>query len=74
MCGRRVIDKSFFDRPTVHETSEPEPLRPVLARVSDDSHRARPRPDENTFQSPSRRAVVSFDMTARRRNGEKWLN
>jgi hypothetical protein len=57
----QAIRAILFDRPTVRE---PEPLRPVLARVSDDSHRARPRPDENTFQSPSRRAVVNFDQPA----------
>src|SRR5215475_13908025 len=31
---------SDLDRPTVHQTSEPGPLRPVLASISDDSHRA----------------------------------
>src|SRR5262249_50425540 len=29
-----------LDRPPVHETREPEPLRAVLARISDDGHRA----------------------------------
>src|SRR5262245_3637751 len=31
---------SDLDRPTVHQTSEPEPLRAVLTRISDDRHRA----------------------------------
>src|SRR5262245_64908157 len=31
---------SDLDRPTVHQTSEPGPLRAVLARISDDSHGA----------------------------------
>jgi hypothetical protein len=31
---------SDLDRPTGHQMSEPEPLRPVLARISDDGHRA----------------------------------
>src|SRR5215471_20093213 len=31
---------SDLDRPTLHQTSEPQPLRAVLARISDDSHGA----------------------------------
>jgi hypothetical protein len=29
-----------LDRPTIHQARQPEPLRAVLARISDDSHGA----------------------------------
>ena len=37
---RAILNGSNLDRPTGHQTSEPGPLRAVLARISDDGHRA----------------------------------
>ena len=32
-------NRSDFDRPTIHQAHQPEPLRAVLARIADDGHR-----------------------------------
>jgi hypothetical protein len=36
LVGQR--DSGDLDRPAIHDTREPEPLRTVLPRVSDHSH------------------------------------
>jgi len=56
---------SNLDRPTVHQTSEPGPLRAVLARISDDSHRAGRRAASASVDCPALRSCRALFASGR---------